>query len=186
MIDDIRRRTVLGASMTAIVTAPLADRTLQAFGSDTQGLTIHLIGAPATSRVEVRGLDGRIRRFSTRPEALSRVAIVSVPSRRFAVRMDSGRWRWLVRGDANQVWIMCDGDHEDPATYRSALPVPTGWRRPPVGLCRGGQFHSTDCLVFRQTCCRCDAVATSRLSTLAAIFMPATSRRSFSTTSPTS
>ena len=125
MIDDIRRRTVLGASMTAIVTAPLADRTLQAFGSDTQGLTIHLIGAPATSRVEVRGLDGRIRRFSTRPEALSRIASVNVPSRRFAVRMDSGRWRWLVRGDANQVWIMCDGDHEDPATYRSALPVPS-------------------------------------------------------------
>ncbi|MDP8532145.1 hypothetical protein RAN73_07180, partial [Cutibacterium acnes] len=64
MIDDIRRRTVLGASMTAIVTAPLADRTLRAFGSDTRGLTIHLVGAPTTSRVEVRGLDGRIRRFS--------------------------------------------------------------------------------------------------------------------------
>lgn len=167
MIDDIRRRTVLGASMTAIVTAPLADRTLRAFGSDTQGLTIHLIGAPATSRVEIRGLDGRIRRFSTRPEALSRVASVNVPSRRFAVRMDSGRWRWLVRGDANQVWIMCDGDHEDPATYRSALPVPSegvrvvsgrywisvDWLAKAAGwpLSRG-QFHSTDCLVFRQTC----------------------------------
>ena len=114
MIDDIRRRTVLGASMTAIVNAPLEDRTLRALGSDTRGLTIHLVGAPTTSRVEVRGLDGRIRRFSTRPEALSRIASVNVPSRRFAVRMDSGRWRWLVRGDADQVWIMRDGDHEDP------------------------------------------------------------------------
>ena len=135
MIDDIRRRTVLGASMTAIVTAPLADRTLRAFGSDTRGLTIHLVGAPTTSRVEVRGLDGRIRRFSTRPEALSRVAIVSVPSRRFAVRMDSGRWRWLVRGDADQVWIMRDGDHEDPATYRTALPVPSEGVRVMSGRC---------------------------------------------------
>ena len=135
MIDDIRRRTVLGSSMTAIVTAPLADRTLRAFGSDTRGLTIHLVGAPTTSRVEVRGLDGRIRRFSTRPEALSRVAIVSVPSRRFAVRMDSGRWRWLVRGDADQVWIMRDGDHEDPATYRTALPVPSEGVRVMSGRC---------------------------------------------------
>ena len=121
--------------MTAIVTAPLADRTLRAFGSDTRGLTIHLVGAPTTSRVEVRGLDGRIRRFSTRPEALSRVAIVSVPSRRFAVRMDSGRWRWLVRGDADQVWIMRDGDHEDPATYRTALPVPSEGVRVMSGRC---------------------------------------------------
>ena len=124
MTDLVRRRTVLGTLMTAVVAAPLADQASPAFGSDTQDLTIHLVGAPASSRVEVRSLDGRIRRYSTHAEPLSRAVVVSVPSRRFAVRMDSGRWRWLVRGDADQVWILRDGDYEDPATYRSALLVP--------------------------------------------------------------
>lgn len=125
MTEDVRRRTVLGASMAAAVAAPLASRAPRALGSSNDDLTIHLLGAASSTDVEVRSPDGRVRRFTTRPDDWSRAATVSVPSRRFAVRAGDGRWRWLVWGDVNQVWILRDGSREDPATYGRAIAVPS-------------------------------------------------------------
>lgn len=129
MNDDLRRRTVLGASIGAIMAAPLAARVTRAMASGHGDFTIHLVGAAASCHVEVKNLDGHVRRFATTPKTWSRDVTLSTLSRRFAVRSGSGRWRWIVRGDTSEVWILHDDNCEDPATYGRALSVPSSAAR---------------------------------------------------------
>ena len=68
MNDDLRRRTVLGASIGAIMAAPLAARVTRATASGHGDFTIHLVGAAASCHVEVKNLDGLARRFATTPK----------------------------------------------------------------------------------------------------------------------